>query len=60
MLRRILLVAILAGVIGFGFYWWLTTPEEIAASLKPKFPEFTKETLLTDLEYGGTPLSRAR
>jgi glyoxylase-like metal-dependent hydrolase (beta-lactamase superfamily II) len=35
------------------------TPEAIAASLKPKFPEFTKEVLLTDLEYGGTPLSRA-
>jgi cyclase len=35
------------------------TPEDIAASLKPKFPVFTKEVLLTDLEYGGTPLSRA-
>jgi len=35
------------------------TPEAIAASLKPKFPLFTKEELLTDLEYGGTPLSRA-
>ena len=35
------------------------TPEDIAASLKPQFPEFTKEVLLTDLEYGGTPLSRA-
>ena len=35
------------------------TPEDIAASLKPKFPEFTKEELLTDMEYGGTPLSRA-
>jgi cyclase len=35
------------------------TPEEIAASLKPRFPQFTKEELLTDLEYGGTPLSRA-
>jgi cyclase len=35
------------------------TPEEIAASLKPRFPEFTKETLLADMEYGGTPLSRA-
>jgi glyoxylase-like metal-dependent hydrolase (beta-lactamase superfamily II) len=35
------------------------TPEAIAASLKPKFPVFTKEELLTDLEYGGTPLSRA-
>jgi len=33
--------------------------EEIAASLKSTFPVFTKETLLTDLEYGGTPLSRA-
>ncbi len=35
------------------------TPEEIAASLKAKFPEFTKETLLDGMEYGGTPLSRA-
>jgi glyoxylase-like metal-dependent hydrolase (beta-lactamase superfamily II) len=33
--------------------------EEIAAGLKPKFPVFTKEELLTDMEYGGTPLSRA-
>jgi hypothetical protein len=32
---------------------------EIAAELKPKFPVFTKEELLTDMEYGGTPLSRA-
>jgi hypothetical protein len=35
------------------------TPEAVAASLKSKFPEFTKEVPLTDLEYGGTPLSRA-
>jgi cyclase len=35
------------------------TAEEIAAELKPKFPGFTKEELLTDMEYGGTPLSRA-
>jgi hypothetical protein len=35
------------------------TAEEIAAELKPKFPVFTKEELLTDKEYGGTPLSRA-
>ena len=33
--------------------------DEIAASLKKKFPVFTKEELLTDMEYGGTPLSRA-
>jgi glyoxylase-like metal-dependent hydrolase (beta-lactamase superfamily II) len=35
------------------------TAEEVAGSLKPAFPVFTKEELLTDLEYGGTPLSRA-
>ena len=35
------------------------TPEEIAASLKPTFPLFTKEALLPEMEYGGTPLSRA-
>ena len=35
------------------------TAEEIAAGLKGKFPVFTKEELLTDMEYGGTPLSRA-
>lgn len=33
--------------------------DQIAASLKPKFPVFTKEELLRDMEYGGTPLSRA-
>lgn len=35
------------------------TAEEIAAALKPKFPVFTKEELLPEMEYGGTPLSRA-
>jgi hypothetical protein len=35
------------------------TPEDIAAELKPKFPVFTKEELLTGMEYGGTPLARA-
>src|SRR5262245_13243244 len=35
------------------------TAEEIAADLKPKYPLFTHENLLTDMEYGGTPLSRA-
>jgi glyoxylase-like metal-dependent hydrolase (beta-lactamase superfamily II) len=33
--------------------------DQIAASLQQKFPLFTKEELLTDMEYGGTPLSRA-
>jgi len=35
------------------------TADEIAAELKPKFSVFTKDELLTDMEYGGTPLSRA-
>jgi glyoxylase-like metal-dependent hydrolase (beta-lactamase superfamily II) len=35
------------------------TAEDIAAGLKPKFPVFTKEELLSGMEYGGTPLSRA-
>jgi glyoxylase-like metal-dependent hydrolase (beta-lactamase superfamily II) len=35
------------------------TAEAIAASLKPKFPVFTREDLLPGMEYGGTPLSRA-
>jgi cyclase len=35
------------------------TPEDIAASLKSAFPLFTKEELLPEMEYGGTPLSRA-
>src|SRR5262245_26423997 len=35
------------------------TAEEIVAELRPKFPVFTKDELLKDLEYGGTPLSRA-
>ena len=35
------------------------TAEQVAAELRPKFPLFTKEELLTDMEYGGTPLSRA-
>jgi cyclase len=35
------------------------TAEEIAAELRPKFPLFTKQELLTDMEYGGTPFSRA-
>jgi cyclase len=33
--------------------------EEVAASLKAKFPVLTKEELLPGTEYGGTPLSRA-
>lgn len=35
MLRKILLGLILVGAVGFGIYWWLTTPVVVAASLLP-------------------------
>ena len=35
------------------------TPEEIAASLQPTFPEQTKNELIPGVPYGGTPMSRA-
>ncbi len=35
------------------------TAEEIAAGLGPAFPVFTKDEPLPDMEYGGTPMSRA-
>lgn len=35
------------------------TAEEIVADLSARFPVFTKDELLPDLEYGGTPKSRA-
>jgi cyclase len=35
------------------------TAEEIVADLSSRFPVFTKDELLPDLEYGGTPKSRA-
>jgi glyoxylase-like metal-dependent hydrolase (beta-lactamase superfamily II) len=35
------------------------TADAVAAGLKPRFPVFTHENLLKDMEYGGTPLSRA-
>jgi mono/diheme cytochrome c family protein len=37
MLRRILLVAVLAGVAGFGFFWWLTRPAVVAANTLPAY-----------------------
>ena len=36
-----------------------TPANEVAATLKAKFPVFTGEELLPEMEYGGTPLSRA-
>lgn len=35
------------------------TAEEIVADLSTRFPVFTKDELLPDMEYGGTPKSRA-
>jgi mono/diheme cytochrome c family protein len=37
MLRRLLLLAVLAGVAGFGIFWWLTEPEVIASSSLPAY-----------------------
>ena len=37
MLRRLLLPAVLAGVAGFGVFWWLTEPEVIASSSLPAY-----------------------
>ena len=37
MLRRFLLVAVLAGVAGFGVFWWLTEPAVVAANSLPAY-----------------------
>ena len=37
MLRRLLLLAVLAGIAGFGFFWWLTMPAVIASSALPAY-----------------------
>ena len=37
MLRRILLVAVIAGVAGFGIFWWLTIPATIPANALPAY-----------------------
>ena len=52
MLRRILLVAVLAGIIGFGFFWWLTIPVVVAASALPAYrPDLANG--LTTFNAGG-------
>src|SRR5882762_1307124 len=52
MLRRILLAAVLAGVIGFGFFWWLTTPMVVAAAALPAYqPDLANG--LTTFNAGG-------
>jgi mono/diheme cytochrome c family protein len=52
MLRRILLAAILAGIVGFGIFWWLTIPAVVAAnSLPPYRPDLANG--LTTFNAGG-------
>lgn len=37
MLKRLLLLAVLAGVAGLGIFWWLTVPAVVAASSLPPY-----------------------
>lgn len=52
MLRRILLAAVLAGVAGFGVFWWLTKPAVVAANSLPAYrPDLANG--LTTFNAGG-------
>ena len=52
MLKRLLLLAVLAGVAGLGIFWWLTTPAVVAAaSLPPHTPNLANG--LTTFNAGG-------
>ena len=52
MLRRILLAAVIAGVAGFGIFWWLTIPAVVAANALPTYaPNFANG--LTTFNAGG-------
>ena len=52
MLRRILLVVVLAGAAGFGIFWWLTAPVVVTAgSLPPYTPDLANG--LTTFNAGG-------
>jgi hypothetical protein len=42
-----------------GFRDYTQFKRALLDAAKPKFPAFAKEDLLPNLEYGGTPLSRA-
>src|SRR3984893_11954788 len=52
MLRRILLVAALAGSAGLGFFWWLTIPAVVASNALPTYqPDLANG--LTTFNAGG-------
>jgi mono/diheme cytochrome c family protein len=52
MLRRILLAAVLAGIAGLGFFWWLTSAAAVAPSaLPPRTPDLANG--LTTFNAGG-------
>jgi mono/diheme cytochrome c family protein len=52
MLGRILLAAVLAGIAGLGFFWWLTIPAVVASSaLPPRTPDLANG--LTTFNAGG-------
>src|SRR6478735_593249 len=52
MLRRILLAAVAAAVVGFATFWWLTIPAEVPSNL---FPAYTPNLAngLTTFNAGG-------
>ena len=52
MLRRIFLISVIAAVIGFAIYWWLTIPAVIASN---RLPAYTPNTAngLTTFNAGG-------
>ena len=52
MLRRLLLLAVLAGIAGFGIFWWLTMPAVVASNaLPPHTPDLANG--LTTFNAGG-------
>ena len=49
MLRRILFIAVLAGVAGLGIFWWLTIPAVVAATSLPAYqPNLANGAIIFD------------